>query len=108
MASAFATLNPTRNALNPPGPFATNIASTWLILTVASSIRRRSAGTSSTEWFRPERQVSSVATSPPLEKATEAYLVDVSIESSMAAPPPLKGRGGRRFLVSPETTANSG
>ncbi len=44
---------------------------------------RRAAGTNSTEWFCSERQASCIVTSPSLESATEAYLVDVSIESSI-------------------------
>ena len=83
MAIAFATLTPTRRALNPPGPLATKMASTSSIVTLACSIIRRSVGASSTEWFCSERHTTCSATWPLVDRATEAYLVEVSMDSSI-------------------------
>ena len=68
---------------------------------------RRTAGASSTEWLRPERHVSSATTAPLSATATDAYLVEVSIASSIlrsterprpAAPPLSLSNTGRPWL----------
>ena len=83
IARPLATLNPVRRALNPPGPSATATADNDPGPPPTPCKISATAGISSVEWLTVDLQDRVATTLEPSWRATEAFLVDVSIESSI-------------------------